>query len=185
MRVNERQASVMRRIVRWSVSLSLIAAAALYVTCDLLVVQGSSMENTIRSGQRVAVVRADVLSSIPGVAKWLLTRDRIVVFRSPLGLKDLLIKRIVATEGDTVRLQNETLIVNDRVVSEPWGVVPFDFTWPPPKGGRADRSIVVPKNHYFVLSDNRLQQLDSRAFGSVPNSLIVGVVVSGMMTSRR
>ena len=173
-----------RRTRQIAAGLALLAGSFVLVAlslCDVLIVRGSSMERTFRDGDRVLVVRADVISVVPGLLRRLLAKGRIVAFRSPLRADDLFIKRIVASEGDTVRIaENGNLLVNDRVESVAPTVLPFDVAWPPPRGGQAGRGVVVPRGQYFVLSDNRLQALDSRAFGALSPGSIVGIVVSAI-----
>jgi signal peptidase I len=148
---------------------------------DILVVRGPSMTDTLRDGDRVLVLRTDVLNRVPWLRECLLKKNRIVVFRAPGRSDELLIKRIVATGGETVRLQGADLIVNDRVAVGSSTTVPFDSSWPPPNEGHSIRNVIVSRDHYFVLSDNRAQQLDSRSFGAVRDSSIVAVVIGTLL----
>jgi signal peptidase I len=85
-----------------------LAAAVLligYVWCDLVVVRGPSMRTTYYDGDWVLAVRMRPLSML-GLEHIVLGTDRIVLFGSPLSQNELLIKRIVATGGETVAIRD-------------------------------------------------------------------------------
>ncbi|MGZ9586095.1 signal peptidase I [Paenibacillus marinisediminis] len=82
-----------------------------------------------------------------------------------------LIKRVIATAGDTIDMRDGHLIVNGVVQDEPyvWGeTYPNGMTLP----------YTVPDQELFVIGDNREISKDSRAFGSVPLSSVEGKVVA-------
>jgi signal peptidase I len=84
-----------------------------------------------------------------------LKRDDIVIFKAPEG--KTYVKRIVGIEGDTVEINNNMLIINDKPVQEPYlenQEKMMDF-----------EKITVPANSYFTLGDNRNNSHDSRAIG--------------------
>jgi signal peptidase I len=77
-----------------------------------------------------------------------------------------LIKRIVALGGQTVEIREGSLLVDGEPVEEPYladGLRMSDFG-----------PVTVPGDHVFVMGDNRNQSEDSRRFGSVPESSIIG-----------
>lgn len=77
-----------------------------------------------------------------------------------------LIKRVVAVGGQTVEVRVGLLFVDGEAVSEPFRktVTPMDPFGP----------VTVPEGHVFLLGDNRHNSTDSRNFGAVPESTIVG-----------
>jgi signal peptidase I len=79
------------------------------------------------------------------------------------------IKRIVAGPGDTLKVQDGHVILNGKRQREP-------FIAPCGGGGACDlpRAITIPKNHYFMMGDNRGQSQDSRFWGPVPRDWIIG-----------
>lgn len=91
-------------------------------------------------------------------------REDIIVFRL-LKSDRLLIKRVIGVEGDHVVIKNGKVFVNGK-----------EKTWPVATFGDVD--IVVQKDHYFVLGDNRPQSLDSRfsEVGQVSKKQVIGKV---------
>jgi signal peptidase I len=83
--------------------------------------------------------------------------------------QDDLIKRVIATEGQTVAVSDGVLVVDGSAPEElylPAGTVMGDF-----------ERVTVPEDHVFVMGDNRNSSLDSRRFGPVPKEEIVGEAV--------
>lgn len=78
-----------------------------------------------------------------------------------------LIKRIVGTPGDEVVVKEGTVLVNGEPQKEPYvnGEFPDRSSSPP---------VTVPKDHVFVMGDNRANSRDSRVFGPVPYENIEG-----------
>ncbi len=87
---------------------------------------------------------------------------------APPGAEDL-IKRVVGLPGDKVEGKNGRLYRNDKPVSEPYlpkGTFTSDF---PP--------VTIRPGYYWVMGDNRTDSADSRVFGQVPRSALVGRAV--------
>jgi signal peptidase I len=108
-------------------------------------------------------------------------RGDLVVFERPPNLvsdTDDLIKRVVGLPGETIELIDGRVYVTGRGLSEPYvGDLPtnwlgFDATARELCGG--DDICTVPEGHYFVMGDNRTGSTDSRRFGPIDESAIVG-----------
>lgn len=98
-------------------------------------------------------------------------RGDIVVFKAPPhadpGIDDL-VKRVVGLPNETVSGHDGHVYVNHRLLKEPYlpaGSYTSDFA---PK--------VIPEDSYWVMGDNRGNSKDSRSFGFIPKSHIVGRV---------
>lgn len=126
-------------------------------------VDGTSMKPTLQDNDKV------VVSSVGYEAQ----RGDIVVISSTDGLKEPIIKRVVAVGGDTVDINFTTGVVTvngseedytDELTSQQ-----FDIAFP----------ITVPEGTVFVLGDNRSNSLDSRStrVGCVDERLVVGKVL--------
>jgi signal peptidase I len=84
------------------------------------------------------------------------------------------IKRIVAGPGDTIRIVEGHVIRNGQREKDPYirpcpGVSECNFPVP----------IKVPKGDWYLMGDNRGESDDSRFWGPVPASWIIGVVAGG------
>ena len=95
-------------------------------------------------------------------------RGHIVFFRSPLDQNQYLIKRIIATPGERIKIRDGLIHVNDNLVDEPY-LSPMSVPTNLPE------TEIAPGN-VFVLSDNRrpLASLDSRQFGQIPFGSVEG-----------
>ena len=183
-------------IAEWTVTVLLL----LFGTTTLVqafVIPTGSMEDNLLVGDHLLV---DKLAYAPhgSISKYLLPyqdikRGDIVVFRYPVDIKQTFVKRVIGVPGDRVRLENKQLILNGKRVQEPYKVHKTDFVdsyrdnfpstpYLPVSAGAIEMlekhtqagDIVVPPNSYFVMGDNRDNSLDSRYWGFVPRSNIIG-----------
>lgn len=156
--------SAVRNAVEWVV----IAAGALLVAfviktflLQAFYIPSLSMAPTLKINDRVLVNKLSYrLHDIH--------RGDVVVFRSVPGdgaTKDL-IKRVIGLPGETVESQNGHILINGQVLKEPY-LGPDVVTGPLEK-------ITIPAGHYWVMGDNRPNSRDSRFFGAISKSLIIG-----------
>ncbi len=75
-----------------------------------------------------------------------------------------LIKRVIGLPGETIEIKNNEIYINDELLDDPYG---YGITY------NID-PITLGEDEYFVLGDNRIISLDSRAFGTVHRSEIKG-----------
>ena len=104
----------------------------------------------------------------------------IVIFRSPQDLDRDLIKRCVATGGQTVQIMNKMLYVDGQVFKDPPLSKYTDYKTLSATAHSRDNygPYVVPDGHFFMMGDNRDNSSDSRYWGSVPKELIKGKAMS-------
>jgi signal peptidase I len=93
-------------------------------------------------------------------------RGDVVLFQSPHGDGKEFVKRVVGLGGETVRIHNGTVYINQAPLHFPGVRVRDDFS------NRPD--IKIPDDHFFMLGDNRRYSQDSRYWGTVPRNSIIG-----------
>jgi signal peptidase I len=91
----------------------------------------------------------------------------VVVFHYPRDPQKSYIKRIIATPGDRLRIDQGRVFVNGKLLSEPY--IPEEY-----RDTRSLDAMVIPKDQYFVMGDHRSISSDSREFGPVNRDLIYG-----------
>lgn len=135
------------------------------------VVHGQSMMPTIHNGNRIIVNKIDYDFGKP-------KRFQLIVFH--YSKTEDFIKRVIGLPGDSLHYKNDVLYVNGKAMKEPYlkpykakvsGNLTKNFTLQEVTGHKR-----VPKGDVFVLGDNRRDSYDSRYFGFVPISKIVGKV---------
>lgn len=129
-------------------------------------IPSASMEPTLQIGDRIIVSKLSVgLGTIH--------RGDILVFKAPPAehcgevVTDL-VKRVIGLPGDTLTSRGNTVYVNGRALAEVW-------THTEPLGSPVGH-VTVPANSYFMMGDNHADSCDSRMWGSVPRSDIIGKV---------
>jgi signal peptidase I len=134
-------------------------------------VQQMSMENTLLPDQYVLV---DKLS--PRWAPY--TRGDIVVFDPPSSWSDgngvPFIKRIIGLPGDVVKLIDGKVYVNGTALDEPYIFEDHGVpqTTEPAAGGTSEW--LVPAGDLLVMGDHRQDSADSRSFGPIEISHVIG-----------
>lgn len=81
------------------------------------------------------------------------------------GEKVILLKRVVALEGDVVAFRNGALFVNDKIIDETYIRYPSEWNLPPRK---------VEKDHVYVVGDNRSVPINVHQFGQTLAERIIG-----------
>ena len=153
------------QLIAW---MKTIATAAVYTTLvvtfgfQIARVDGQSMAPTLHSSDRLVVNKLAYLVGSP-------TKGDIVMFYYPLDPADAFVKRVIAEEGDTVRIAGGRVYVNDRPVDDSY--VPNEYRSYENFGPQ-----VVQSGYYFVLGDHRNDSSDSREWGLVPKKYITGKV---------
>jgi signal peptidase I len=152
---------------------AIIIAILLALVIRAFVVQAfkipsGSMKNTLLVGDHILVNKFVYGIKLPILNKELLhfrdpERKDIVVFRYPVDPSKDFIKRVIGLPGDTVRIQDKKVYVNDQLLVEPY-VVHSDPRILPASVSPRDNmdSILIPPHSLFVMGDNRDESFDSR-----------------------
>lgn len=109
-------------------------------------------------------------------------RGEIVVFRYPRDPSQFFIKRVIGLPGETIEITDGKVILSNT--EHPNGIT-LEESYLEHVSTEGKKKTVLGANEYFVLGDNRPESLDSRSFGPVDRSHIVGRVwVRGLPLSR-
>jgi len=136
------------------------------------VIPSESMVKTLLIGDHVLVSRFGYDAEVPftglHVSLWKQPhRQEVIVFHAPLPGHPDFVKRIIGMPGDELEIRGGAVWVNGKPLSEPY--LPDT-----PDAWENRGPYKVPPNSYFVMGDNRNNSYDSRYWGYVPRSAIVG-----------
>jgi signal peptidase I len=127
-----------------------------------------SMRPTLIEGDRILVNKFIYKFTKP-------KRGDIVVFKYPEDKKKDFIKRLIATQNETVRIVDGDIYIDDVLVKSPQRIKQiYYYNKPGAPYGENSTSVKVPENSYFVLGDNSASSRDSRYWGFVPDKYMVG-----------
>ena len=150
-------------------------------------IPSESMVPTLAIGQRVLVDRVSERFGDPD-------RGDVMVFKPPRGSDDNacgveppprgqpcprptrersetnFIKRVVALPGERLKVRDNRVYINGKRQDEPF----INKGTPCDQLCNLEREITIPKDHYFMMGDNRGHSADSRAWGPVPKKWMIG-----------
>jgi signal peptidase I len=160
-----RLAQVQEELVAWVKTLFSAAVYAILIVtfvCQVARVEGQSMAPTLSDQDRLIVNKLAYRIGEP-------RRGDIVMLYYPLDPAKSFVKRVIAEEGDSVRIVEGRVYVND--VPLPDDYVPAEYRSFDDWGPR-----VIDDGYYFVMGDHRNNSSDSRHWGMVPKKYIIGRV---------
>jgi signal peptidase I len=184
-----------RKIVDWLVTLSAAVGFVLAFEAEVAKpyrIPSSSMERTLHcarpavgclgsTSDRVLVNRLAYVFGSP-------ERGQIVVFKAPDKASrceagdagTIFVKRLIGLPGETVREDRRGFIWIRRSGGSAWTKLAEPYVSPTTRRDDSaffGHSWPVPKGDYFVLGDNRPNSCDSRSWGAVPRSDLIGPVI--------
>ena len=159
-------------------------AAVLIITTFLLrysVVDGDSMQNTLQDDEKLLI--SDLFYT-PQRGDVIVFEDYTTVLKKPL------VKRIIATEGQTVRIALDGVYVDGEKLDEPYVYtdgLPYLYDVTPKSAIRNNPDfeyeygryyqITVPEGELFVMGDHRSKSTDSRDIGTIRADAVLGKVI--------
>ena len=175
-----------KELMSWIVPIAIGLLLALLIkqfAFQFVRVDGPSMQPNLQNNERVVCLKQAKIH-----------RGSVVVFDAngvdpQVSVKTEYVKRVIGLPGDTVEAKNGNLYVNGKKVDQSyiskserssgtgtWTLhsISQENSWVLHNG-----AYKVPKGEYFVLGDHRSVSNDSRYWGFVPKSKIVGVVKVG------
>ena len=164
---SERRPSALRQIVEFILTLAvafLVAQAVRTWVIQPFVVPTGSMLPTIQLSDQVLANKFIYRFTTP-------QRGDIVVLDDPDANVTTLIKRVVAVGGQTLDLQNGSVVVDGKALKEPYT---HGLPSVPLRGSTITFPYKIPAGSVWVMGDNRTDSQDSRWFGAVPLSSVHG-----------
>ena len=152
--------------ITWGFCLRLICVAAIAYgffgfICIPAFVNGTSMEPAYQDG-------AFLFCWTPAYWRRKPERGDVVMIRYG-SEKVMLLKRVLAVEGDVIEFRDGVLYLNNEIAQGPWlNLTPCDWNMEPH---------TVSAGHIYVIGDNRNMPMDDHIFGEVEISLVVGTAV--------
>jgi signal peptidase I len=141
-----------------TILLSLVLFLGINAVSARIRIESISMLPTLRAGDFVIVSRVAYWIGSPG-------RGDVIIFHYPPDPdREPYIKRVIGLPGDTVRVTQGTVLVNDHALIEPYinADPSYEGVW------------TVPEGNLFVLGDNRNSSSDSHQWGMVPLENVIG-----------
>ncbi len=169
--------SILREILDWvySIAMALAVVMVLHIFVFIMVnVSGSSMYPTLVDGDRLIASRLyfepkneDIVVVEPYLTEGTV-KGKMMFGRT------LYIKRIIATEGQTIDIKNTKVYIDGEELSEEYIADSVRTI-----ASSTELPVTIPEDHVFVMGDNREHSLDSRdkSVGIIRNEQIVGKAV--------
>jgi len=184
-RTKEGSVKVNKAAVLWDYTKSILIALVLALFIRAFVIQAykipsGSMLDTLQIGDHILVEKFMYGTHIPFTDIVIFPikspkKGDIIVFSYPENHHLDFIKRVIGLPGDTVQGINKNVYVNDKKLKESYikhidGLILPSYASPRDNFG----PIKIPKNHYFVMGDNRDNSKDGRFWGFVKREEIKG-----------
>ena len=152
--------------------LILIVVAALLLISTFLVrqtvVSGGSMDPTLKHGERLLI--SNLLYTPKAGDIVVLQVEEEIANEHPLLYKnEPIIKRVIATEGQTVLIEDGIVYVDGEPLDEEYKIGRDHLN--------ETLTVTVSEGHIFVMGDNRSVSLDSSTFGEVDERTVIGKVI--------
>jgi signal peptidase I len=176
-----RARSAGRWVLEWVVIIAIAIGAALILKTycfQTFFIPSQSMEPTLHVGDRIVVSKLSVRFGT-------IHRGDILVFTTPAQencgsepVKDL-VKRVIGLPGEGLKSVNNTIFyTNNPGAQHPtWHKVDQWWEHNEPLYTPIPDPTLVPNDSYFMMGDNQPFSCDSRMWGSIPRSTVVGKVV--------
>jgi len=128
-------------------------------------VDGKSMQPNFQNSEFILTEKVTYRRGDP-------QRGDVIIFHAPPPYDSDFIKRVVGLPGENIKLVEGEVYINDIKLNEYY--LPPDFVTSERSFLRENVEYLIPENYYFVMGDNRDGSSDSREWGPINKSSIVG-----------
>ena len=158
--MSEKRTRLIRELIE-TIALTLLIFLVIRFAAQSFRVDGASMEPGLHTDEFVLVDKAAYLFQSP-------QRGDVIVFHYPIDPSKDFIKRVIALPGDTIQTTSSEVIVDGEVLREPYISEAANF---------GDNTWKLGPDQFFVMGDNRDNSFDSRSWGPLDKSYIVGKAI--------
>ena len=144
---------------KYAAILLVVGVITHYFLYSILVVRGVSMEPNFNDGDVLIVDKLSYQINTP-------ERGDVVAMFFPGETSKKFIKRVIALPNELVKIEDNKVFIDGKIIPEDY--LPVGLLILP----NIERQLTA--DEYFVLGDNRVASSDSRAWGPVPESYIIG-----------
>lgn len=163
-----------RALIEWT-SIIIVAVLVSFLlrtfAFQTFFIPSGSMEPTLQVGDRIIVNKLAVSWGTINVGD-------IIVFKAPPAencgepVTDL-VKRVIGTPGDSLKSKGNTIYMENTAQHVQWHALHEKWSHTEPLG-QTITPITLKKNQYFMMGDNHSNSCDSRMWGPVPRTDIIG-----------
>lgn len=170
-RKKKKESDLLKDLLLAGMISAIISAFLFFSFFTIKKVNGYSMMPTLKPNERIMI------------ARWQNIQLFDLVYLKRKAGKPNQIRRVVGRPGDTIQYKDDSLILNEEVIAEPFIAEERELAQSIQKPYTSDFTLyemtnesVIPENKFFVLGDNRSETTDSRDYGLIDSSKIIGVV---------
>ena len=160
-----------KKVLTFSLEITKIALIALVIVLPIryflfqpFIVKGESMSPNFQEGDYLIVDEISYRFSNPD-------RGDVIVFKYPKDTAQRFIKRVIGLPGETIVIKNGAVSMTNMMGEN---VILEENYLPENLKTYGDTNLTLQENEYFVLGDNRTYSYDSRSWGVVKSSYIIG-----------
>lgn len=157
-------------ILKFALIAALIVLPIRFFVAQPFIVNGQSMEPTFENGEYLIVNEISYRFENP-------KRGDVLIFKYPYDKTKYYIKRIIGLPSETIEISGtQVKITNDKnpngfILNEPYIKFPKDW----------NEKITLKSDEYFVMGDNRPDSYDSRSWGPLNKSFIIGTPLARLL----
>lgn len=155
---------ILKEILVFVIIIAVVVIPIRFFVIKPFIVSGESMEPNFHESNYLIVDQISYNFLEP-------QRGEIVIFRLPENKKKHLIKRIIATPGETIRISGSDVFIKEAGSEN---FVQIDESYLNSDFESFVKELHLGEDEFFVMGDNRTNSTDSRIFGLIKKDYIVG-----------
>jgi len=149
----------------------LIAVIIRIFFVKIVVVDSTSMKNTLLPGDQVLVFKKNIFSSFNINDIIIFDYSNIMEYSIKHNFNKVLVKRVIATNFDDIKIIKNIPIINNKLPDIIKSNTVLNIS------NKHSINYQLNKNEYFVIGDNYKDSYDSRIFGAISKKDIIGKVI--------